>query len=369
MLKETVMSLQKKSSGMNYAPKSAENQLKKACGEGEFPIGVIGLDHGHIYGMCNGLTEAGAHVQMVYDPDPDKVASFLKVFPQAAAARSESEVLEDPAIKLIASAPIPVLRGDLGVRAMENEKDYFTDKPPFTTMQQLETARRKTAETGRCFAVYYSERIHVESSVLAERLIQEGAIGKVVQVVTLAPHRISIDQRPPWFFDPEQYGGIIVDIGSHQIEQFLCYVNAEDAQVTSSRVANYHTKQYKDFQDFGDVCLTADNGATGYFRVDWFTPNGLGAWGDGRLFVLGTDGYIEVRKYIDVARDPEGDHVYLVDHSGEHYYSAAGKEGFPYFGRLITDCLERTHTAFSQETTFKAIELALEAQQRAVRIE
>ena len=363
------MSLQKKSSGMDYAPKTAGKQVRRVCKTGDFSVGVIGLDHGHIYGMCNGLTEAGADVLMVYDPDPVKMASFLRAFPQARSARCESEVLEDPDIKLIASAPVPVLRGNLGMRAMDHGKDYFTDKPPFTTAQQLEEARRKTAETKRFFAVYYSERIHVEASVLAERLINEGAIGRVVQVLTIAPHRISIDQRPQWFFEADKYGGIIVDIGSHQIEQFLCYVKAQDAQITSSRVANYHHKQYQGFEDFGDACLTADNGAAGYFRVDWFTPDGLGAWGDGRLFVLGTDGYIEVRKYIDVARDPEGDHVYLVDHRGEHYYSAAGMEGFPYFGKFITDCLERTHTAYNQNVTFKAIELALKAQRQAIVVE
>ena len=363
------MSLQNKSSGMNYAPKSTRRTMQKVCQPGDFLVGVIGLDHGHIYGMCNGLTEAGAEIRSVYDPDPTKMAEFQKAFPQAATARSEDEVLHDPQIHLIASAPIPVQRGDLGIRAMELGKDYFTDKPPFTTEQQLLAARKKTSETGRFFAVYYSERIHVEASVMAERLIQEGAIGRVLQVINLAPHRISANLRPPWFFDRSQYGGILVDIGSHQIEQFLCYVNTIDAEVVSSRVANYQYKQYEGFEDFGDACLTAANGSTGYFRVDWFTPDGLGAWGDGRMFVLGTEGYIEVRKYIDIARDPEGDHLFLVNHEGEQYLQTAGKEGFPFFGNFIIDCLERTQTAYDQNMSFKAIELALTAQKHAVRVE
>jgi predicted dehydrogenase len=360
--------MQKKSSGMNYAPRAAQGTTERVCGKGEFPIGVIGLDHGHIYGMCNGLAEAGADVKMVYDPDPVKVEALLRSYPDARAARSEDEVLEDRDIRLVASAAIPVRRADLGIRVMESGKDFFADKPPCTTAEQLDRARAKTEETGRLFAVYYSERIHVEASVMAERLIAEGAIGRVVQVINIAPHRMSLAQRPDWFVDPEQYGGIIVDIGSHQIEQFLYYTGARDARVESSRVANYTLPQHPRFEDFGDAMLTADTGAVSYMRVDWLNPDGLGAWGDGRLFVLGTEGYIEVRKYIDVARDPEGDHLYLVDQHGEHHINATGKEGFPFFGRLIRDGLERTHTAYNQDTAFKAIELALRAQKDAVII-
>jgi predicted dehydrogenase len=363
------MSLQKKDNGMTYAPKTPDGKLKPVCGPGEFPVGVIGLDHGHIYGMCNGLCEAGAQVKLVYDPDPLKVEAFIKAFPGARAARQEAEVLDDSAIRLVAGAPIPARRGELGLAAMSHGKHCFTDKPPFTTRGQLQLAKVKTAETGLRWAVYYSERIHVESSVLAERLINEGAIGRVVQVIAIAPHRISLSQRPPWFFDPRQYGGIIVDLGCHQVEQFLYYTKAADARVDSSRVANYNFKQYSGFQDFGDATLTADNGATAYLRVDWLNPDGLGAWGDGRLFVMGTDGYIELRKYIDVARDKEGDHVFMVDHEGEHYFSAAGMEGFPFFGRHIRDCLDGTETAYSQETAFRAIELSLEAQERATVVE
>lgn len=357
--------MQEKSSGMNYAPRSAQGTAKKVCEKGEFPIGVVGLDHGHVYGMCNGLAEAGATVKMVYDRDPAKVEAFRRSYPEAQVARSEEEVLEDRDVRLVASASIPAQRADLGIRAMECGKDYFADKPPCTTRDQLERTRAKTVETGRFHAVYYSERLHVEASVMAERLIEEGAIGTVVQVINIAPHRMSLPQRPDWFVDPEQYGGIIVDIGSHQIEQFLYYTGAKDARVVSSRVANYTVPQHPRFEDFGDAMLTADTGAVSYMRVDWLNPDGLGAWGDGRLFVLGTKGYMEVRKYIDVARDPEGDHLYLVDHRGEHHLNATGREGFPFFGRLIRDCLDRTHTAFDPDRSFKAIELALEAQERA----
>ncbi len=360
------MSVRGKASGMMYAPKGKTHPV---CERGEFPVGVVGLDHGHIYGMCNGLHEAGAEIALVYDPDPKKVEQFRKAFPEARTARSEAEVLHDRDIRLVAAAPIPAQRADLGCRVLDHDKDYFADKPPVTTRSDLERVRRMTTETGRLFAVYYSERIHVEASVLAERLIHEGAIGRVVQVINIAPHRISLHQRPAWFFEKHQYGGILVDLGSHQIEQFLYYAKAGSASVVSSRVGNYKFKEYPGFEDFGDATLSGENGAVSYMRVDWLNPDGLAAWGDGRLFVLGTEGYIEVRKYVDVARDTEGDHVFLVDHKGEHYYSAAGQEGFPFFGRLIRDCLDGTRTAYSQDTAFKAIELAIDAQEKAVTVE
>jgi predicted dehydrogenase len=352
--------------GMNYAPTGKPNPV---CGKGDFRFAVIGLDHGHIYGMCNGLIEAGADLMRVYDPDPEKVAAFCTTYDQVKTASSEEEILEDGSIQLIASANIPSERCALGLRAMEHGKDYFTDKPPFTTLEQLAQARIKTTETKLKYAVYYAERLHVESAVFAGQLIQQGAIGRVVQVIGLGPHRINIDQRPDWFFQKEQYGGILCDIGSHQIEQFLYFADAKDATVLHSKVANYQYKQYSEFEDFGDATLVADNGATNYFRVDWFTPDGLGVWGDGRTFILGTEGYIELRKYCDIGRDVESDHVYLVDHKKESHFSVHGKVGFPFFGQLIRDCLDRTETAMSQEHAFKAAELCLKAQQQAICVE
>jgi len=354
-----------KADGMRYAP---QGNAKAVCRPGEFRFAAIGLDHGHIYGMCNGLTEAGGELVSVYDPDPAKVADFCKIYPGVKPAASEQEILDDATLKLIASAPVPCERGSLGLRAMDHGKDYFTDKPPFTSLAQLTAARQKTAATGLKYAVYYAERLHVEAAVYAGQLIQEGAIGRVLQVIGLGPHRLNAPTRPAWFWSKACYGGILVDIGSHQIEQFLYYAGAKNAKVLHSKVANYQNHEHPDFEDFGDATLVADNGATFYFRVDWFTPRGLGAWGDGRTIVIGTDGYLELRKYLDVARDPVGDHVYLVDHQGEQHRAVHGQVGFPFFGQLILDCLNRTEFAMPQKHTFLAAELALQAQASALRI-
>lgn len=353
-----------KSDGMNYAPVS-QTRPEPACGPGEFPFAVIGLDHGHIHAMCNGLLEAGATLTKVYDKDASKVAAFVLRYPQAIAVDRAEDILDDPSCRLVASAIRPCDRAALGIQVMGKGKHYFVDKPGMLTFDELERARAACAGTGLKYAIYFGERLHVEGAVFAGQLIEQGAIGRVVHVTILAPHRLNRASRPDWFFEKDLNGGIITDLGSHQVEQFLSYSGAHSIRVLHSTLANYANRDKPNFHDYGDGNLVADNGATCYFRVDWFTPDGLGAWGDGRVFIIGTEGTIEIRKYIDVATSPDGDHVYLVDRTGEHRYEVTGKVGFVFFGKFIRDCLDGTETAISQEHTFEAMRATLAAQAEA----
>jgi predicted dehydrogenase len=354
-----------KADGMNYAPKGKLNLVVKP---GEFAFAAAFLDHGHINGQCNGLLEAGAELRWVYDPDPKKVEAFRAKFPQAKVARSFDEILDQPDIKLVAAAAVPSERGAIGCRVMEAGKDYFTDKTPFTAFDQLERARKVAGQTKRKYMVYFSERLHVESAMYAGDLIADGVIGKVIQVIGLGPHRLNKPSRPAWFFEKARYGGILCDIGSHQFEQFLFYSGATDAEVTNAAVANYANPDTPELEDFGEASLKGNNGASNYIRVDWFTPNGLSTWGDGRTVILGTKGYIELRKYVDVAREKKGDNVYLVDDKGEHHFNVSGQVGFRFFGEFILDCLNRTEKAMTQAHAFKAAELCLRAQAAAKRL-
>ena len=353
------------SDGMNYAPRA---KAEPVVGPGEFRFGAVGLDHGHIYGMCHGLVDAGAQLVSVYDPDTQKVEKFLEQFPDATAAESEAAVLEDSTTRLVASAAVTADRGPLGLRVMEHGKHYLSDKAPFTTFEQLSAARAKVDETGLIWAVCYSERVQNEAAIFAGDLVEQGAIGTVLQVIGMGPHRLGASGRPDWFFKKERYGGILTDIGSHQIEQFLFFAGATDARVLHSKVANFNHREYLELEDFGDATLVANNGATNYFRVDWFTPDGLSTWGDGRTFIMGTDGFIELRKYVDLAVEKGGDHVLLANHEGEQRFTVAGQIGFPYFGQLIRDCLDGTENAMPQHHTFKAAELCLTAQREAIEI-
>ena len=336
-------------------------------GPGEFVFSAAHLDHGHIYGMTRALIEAGGTLKSVWDPDPGRRAAFLRAFPGTAEARCEEEILDDPAVMLVAGAAVTNERCALGLRVLAAGKDYFTDKAPMTTLSQVEAAREAVRRTGRKYMVYYSERLHVECAVLAGMMIEDGLIGRVLSVSGFGPHRVGPREgRPAWFWRREPSGGILCDIGSHQIEQYLYYAGEEDARIASARVANYAHPDTPEFDDFGDCALTGKNGSANYFRVDWFTPGGLRTWGDGRTFILGTKGTIEMRKFIDPAADrPEGNLLFLTDGGGERLIRAAGVTGFPFFGDLILDCLDRTERAMTQEHAFRAAELSIRAQSMA----
>jgi len=272
-------------------------------------------------------------------------------------------ILEDDSIALIVSAGIPKDRARVGIEAMRHGKDYMVDKPGMITLDELAEVRRVQTETGRIFSIYYSEHFSSRATVKAGALIRAGAIGEVVNTVGLGPHRLNAPTRPPWFFERAAYGGILTDIASHQCEQFLFFAGTEDARVTFAAVANRANPATPGLQDFGEMTLAAAK-ATGYIRVDWFTPDGLPTWGDGRLLIAGTEGYIELRKYVDIAGRGGKDHLFLVDKSGMHYVDCSG-EDLPYGRDLLNDIRNRTETAMGQTHCFKAMELALTAQAMA----
>jgi predicted dehydrogenase len=327
---------------------------------------VIGINHNHIYGQVRLLLRAGAEFVSFYATEPDLIAEFAHTFPQARLASSAQEILEDETIQLVVSAAIPCERAALGIQVMKHGKDFMSDKPGFTTLEQLAEARRVQAETGRIYSICFSERLEVGAAVKAGELVQAGAIGKVVQTIGLGPHRIHPPERPGWFYQRAQYGGILADIASHQVDQFLFYTGSTAAEVVASQVGNFNHPQFPELEDFGDMMLRSNNG-TGYIRVDWYTPQGLGMWGDGRLTILGTEGYIELRKYIDIAGRPGTDHLFLVDQKGIRYFDCH-QQDLPYGRQLIRDIVNRTETAMPQSHCFLTSQLALEAEAKAQRL-
>lgn len=342
-----------------YAP--SPKQDGPVVESGDFLFAAAFFDHPHIYGQVNGLAAAGGELRYVLEPDGAKVEPVMRAHPRAKRVTDLREILDDPEIRLVTAAAIPDLRCYIGIQVLDSGKDYFTDKCPVVSLEQLEKVKRKVAKTKRRYMVNYSERIESEAAWYAGELIKNGALGKVVQVLNLAPHRLGAEGRPGWFFEKRRYGGILTDIGSHQFEQFLEYTGATGAKINSARVENVFTPEYPEFEDFGEASLRLDTGASAYCRLDWFTPKGAKTWGDGRTFVLGTEGYLEIRKCRDLGRD-DGDRIYLVDTEGEHVIDCKGAVGYPFFGKLVLDCLNRTETAMTQEHAFLAAELSLRAQ-------
>lgn len=327
---------------------------------------AVYINHHHIYAQVDQLLAAGAELAAFFAPEPELAHEFAERYPQARRAATEEEVLADPAIRLIITSAIPCERAPLGIRVMQHGKDFQSDKPGFTSLEQLSQARQVQAATGRIYSISYNERLQVRAAVKAGELIRAGAIGKVIQTVGLGPHRVHPPAREPWFFDRDRYGGILADIASHQFEQFLYYTGSTRAEIVSAQVANFGHPGTPGLEDFGDAVVRGDGGL-GYIRVDWFTPAGLGVWGDGRTTILGTEGYIELRKYIDLAGRPGADHLFLVDREGIHYLDCAAVD-LPYGRQLVFDVVNRTETAMSQEHCFLASELALAAEAAATRL-
>jgi predicted dehydrogenase len=281
-------------------------------------------------------------------------------------ANSEAAILDDPSIQLVLSSITPVERAPLGIRVMKSGKDYMADKPGITTLAQLAQVKKVQKDTGRIYSIMYSERFENRATVKAGELIQAGAIGKVIQTIGLGPHRMNVKSRPPWFFDKQYFGGIICDIASHQFDQFLFFTGSTKADIIAAQVGNTHFSQYPQFEDFGDVMVRGNKGM-GYIRVDWFTPDGLKSWGDGRLTILGTDGFIEIRKNIDPAGRSGGNHLFLTDNKETRYFDCK-EQDLPYGRQLVDDVLNRTETAMSQHHCFLATELALKAQNIAENV-
>ncbi len=345
------------------APQAAPNQKSDRP---RIRFGVIGVNHDHIYGQVADVQRGGGELVSFYAKEKELAETFARRHPQAKLARDEREILEDPGLQLVLSAGIPDERAPLGVRVMQHGKDYMSDKPGATTLDQLAELRRVQRETRRICSIRYSERFGNRAVVRAGELVKAGAIGRVIQTIGTGPHRVNPAARPAWFWEKPRFGGILCDLASHEADQFLFFTGSTRAEVVASQVANVRHHEHPDFEDFGDVLWRGDRG-TGYVRVDWFTPEGLGTWGDGRLTILGTDGYIEVRQNVDIAGRKGPAHLFLVDQKETRYVDCAD-QALPYGAQLVSDVLDRTETAMPQPHCFLATELALTAEKNAQKV-
>jgi predicted dehydrogenase len=332
---------------------------------------VCGMSHDHIYGMVGAVQRGGGELVAAWGGEEDKLTEFTRRFPSVKIAKTPNEILEDPSLQLVLTSQVPDERAGIALRAMQQGKDVLSDKPGMTTLEQLAEIRKTIAETDRIYAIMYSELLEVRAAVYAGALVRQGAIGRVIQTINIAPHQIvqhggdagGAMPRPAWFWDPDKYGGILCDIGSHQVDQFLFYTGSRQAEVVESQVANIRHPGHPRFQDFGDMVLRGDRGF-GYVRLDWFTPDGVGTWGDGRLFILGADGYIEIRKYTNIAVSHQGNNLFLVDGKQARFIDCNNMP-LPFGPQFVADIVNRTHQAQDPQECLLAAELVLKAQRNA----
>ena len=214
---------------------------------------VIGLEHRHAYDLAAYLLEAGMECAGYWPQTTDAhvLAGFRKRFPDLPEVADKERLLDDPAIQVIVTAAIPRERAAIAIDAMRRGKDVMADKPGVTTFEQLTAVEAAVRETGRIFSICFSERFLVPSTEKALALVLEGAIGRVVQTVGLGPHRLNRAIRPAWFWDRDAYGGILVDIASHQLDQFILFTDSRHPEVIAATTGSFVTGE--GFEDFGEI--------------------------------------------------------------------------------------------------------------------
>ena len=331
---------------------------------------VIGLNHGHINGQAKGLLDSGKwKLKHVFAEEDDLREAFVARFPDVTVAESVEQVLADEEVELIASASINAHRGPLAVQSLRAGKHFFVDKPCVTTLEQMEEIKKAVEETGLKWFAFFGEMLtHVGVKWVRQEL-EKGNLGEPVHFMGLGPHTLRINGRPDWMFNRELHGGILNDIASHQIAQFG-YWMMQDPIPQFSRVGNLHHPHKPEFEDFGDATLLGSKGATGYIRADWFTPEGLPAFGDIRQQLITTDAYVEHRKTIDIG-DPQGGRggklIVTRMNKGPEIIDLS-KTPMTFFDDLTADVENGSETAIPFDLGYKASKAILEMQRDAVRL-
>jgi predicted dehydrogenase len=325
---------------------------------------AIGLDHRHVYDMTEGLLAAGATC-VGHDStttDPRVLAGFRKRFPRVPEVDRE-RLLDDASIDFIVLSAVPCDRAALAIEAMRRGKDVLSDKPGVTTLEQLAAVRQAVRETGRLWSICVG-RVASPAIQEALRVVRTGELGRLVQVVSLAPHRLNRELRPAWFFDRPAYGGIINDIGVHSIDQFMALADTPDVEIESSTIGSFGTEP-RGFEDFAEITLRSPS-VRGYCRVDWFTPDGLPTWGDGRVFLVGTEGTLELRKNLDIEGRPGTDHMFVASRDQTRHVDCSALP-VTYFRDFVDAVRTRDLARLPQEQVFTLCRVALQAQANAGR--
>lgn len=326
-------------------------------------IGVIGIEHLHVFELVDGLLGAGA-VAIAHADCDDSLGALYADWQPASQIMGVEQVLHDDRIDLVVVCGVPSERAAVTCAALHAGKDVLSAKPGVTTAAQLDAVRSAVTASGRRWWVLFSERFANPAVLHAVALARAGAVGDVVAVTGSAPHRLGPDARPEWFFDAERSGGILVDLATHQVDQFLAVTGADPSQVAVVSAAVGAVKDWGSderrvgFHDIGELVL-AGPGVRGQHRVDFLEPDGFPTWGDTRLMVTGTDGRMEVRidVHADGGHDPAA--VWVTDHVGVRRLRPASE---PTWARdLLADRVDDGERFMSRHHPFDVAAIVLAA--------
>jgi len=327
-------------------------------------IALVGADHNHLYEIIDRLVKAGASA--VAHTAEGQFVEHYSGWQADSVETSYDDILADDTIDLIVTAAIPNRRASIALAAIEAGKHVISDKPGLTTMDQLDAVRAAVAgRPGRPWTVLFTERFENRAINEAVRLAKSGAVGTVVHVVGAGPHTMWAERRPDWFWDPDATGGILVDIGSHQVDQFMSITGAvaADVSIVSSMVGNVASADHAAMQDIGSMTLAA-GAVVGDHRLDYLTARGLGTWGDCRLMIVGTEGTIEARANVDVAGADGAEHLIVVDAEGTRRVDISGVV-VDWAELALADVADDGERLMTQQHAIDVTDLCLRAQAAA----
>lgn len=331
-------------------------------------IALVGADHNHLYEIIARLVKAGA--EAAAHTTEGQFAEHYSGWQADSVEMSYDEILADDSIDLVVTAAIPNRRADIALAAIAAGKHVISDKPGLTTMTQLDAIRAAVAtRPGRPWTVLFTERFENRAINEAVRLARSGAVGDVVHVVGAGPHTMWAKRRPDWFWDPEATGGILVDIGSHQVDQLLSITGATaaDVSIVASAVGNVASPDHPAMQDIGSMTLAVHGsarGTVGDHRLDFLTARGLGTWGDCRLTIVGTEGTIEARANVDVAGAEGAEHLIVVDAEGTRRVDISGVV-VDWGEQLLADLVDDGERLMTQQHAIDVTDVCLRARASA----
>ncbi len=325
-------------------------------------VAALGLAHEHIISQVRLLLKAGARLTGCYDRDPLAVRRFLTTFPETYVYPSCEAALDDYTVDVVATAAIPCERALIGEGALLAGKDVFSDKPGFTSLEQVARIQAACAATGRKYVLYYPFRNN-PVAIDAIRRVRAGEIGNLVEFIGLGPHRAKAAERPEWFFDPARAGTILADLAVHAIDFQMHLAGGDFFEIVYSRMGCRKFRHPAGFFDYGEIHSVMNGGVSAHTRVDWLAPDkGIG---DSRMMILGTEGYLDLRLGADISGRPGSGHLYAVTREGVEVRDSKSLPPAEWGAALARDFLDGTSECLLQEEVFATARAVLTAEARA----
>ena len=322
----------------------------------EIKIAMAGLAHGHgIAFLDSALKFDGVSVVGFYDDEnPLSAQEASKTF-NAPVYNDLDELLQKSGANTLLTAAINSSKADIIVKAVEAGLHIISDKPLVTKMDDLNRIT-DALEKNKNVKLYLmlSER-YSPVLVTTKNLIDAGEIGQVVNIINMRPHRLRPQGRPAWMFDSKQYGGILNDIGVHDIDIAVWLSGCEVDKILAASVSNKRFNEFDDFDDNGEAMLRLKNGCIVFILESWLTPEKYPHHGEMKFIVHGTKGQITVdpqNKKVTIYSDSKKQHNVKVKNPAETYVS----DPLKYFSNIKHEATVTT------QVSIQAQRVALECQ-------